>query len=129
MVKGHAQPDMCWTSLAPLHVDMILSLVAAKSIVDAAIIRSARELDIKICVAVCDHQDNLIALNRMDVEDANHWRRAAMTTVEVVERLHEVFGASVQRASYDETKIGKATSARCGEQRTVRRASDGDAGG
>ena len=74
MVKGHAQPDMCWTSLAPLHVDMILSLVAAKSIVDAAIIRSARELDIKICVAVCDHQGNLIALNRMDVEDANHWQ-------------------------------------------------------
>ena len=128
MVKGHAQPDVCSPSLAPLHVDMS-EFGAAKSIADAAI-RSARELNINICVAVCDQQGNLIALNRMDVEDASHWRRAAMTTLEIVERLHEVFGASVQRESCM-TKRGSAKlRAKMRRwQRTVRRASDGDPGG
>jgi uncharacterized protein GlcG (DUF336 family)/ketosteroid isomerase-like protein len=44
---------------------MTLSLAEASSIVDAAIIK-ARQLDVTVCVAVCDRLGFLIALNRMD---------------------------------------------------------------
>jgi uncharacterized protein GlcG (DUF336 family) len=44
---------------------MTLSLLAAKSIADAAI-RRARQLNINVSVAVCDDQGHLIVLNRMD---------------------------------------------------------------
>jgi len=44
---------------------MTLSLAEASSIVDAAIIK-ARQLDVTVCVAVCDRLGSLIALNRMD---------------------------------------------------------------
>lgn len=44
---------------------MTLSLAEANSIVGAAIAK-ARQLDMKVSVAVCDRQGHLIALNRMD---------------------------------------------------------------
>jgi glc operon protein GlcG len=44
---------------------MTLSLAEASSIVDAAITK-ARQLDVKVSVAVCDRLGSLIALNRMD---------------------------------------------------------------
>jgi uncharacterized protein GlcG (DUF336 family) len=42
-----------------------LTLAEANSIVDVAIAK-ARQLDVKVSVAVCDDQGHLIALNRMD---------------------------------------------------------------
>lgn len=44
---------------------MTLTLAEANSIVDVAIAK-ARQLDVKVSVAVCDDQGHLIALNRMD---------------------------------------------------------------
>jgi glc operon protein GlcG len=44
---------------------MTLSLVEANSIMDGAI-KKARQLNMKVSVAICDRQGSLIALNRMD---------------------------------------------------------------
>jgi uncharacterized protein GlcG (DUF336 family) len=44
---------------------MTLKLAEAKRIIDGAIAK-ARELNVQVSVAVCNHEGRLIALNRMD---------------------------------------------------------------
>ena len=44
---------------------MVVRLAEAKRIVEGAIAK-ALELQVEVCVAVCNHEGRLIALNRMD---------------------------------------------------------------